>query len=101
VLVRLLGLEGLDRPGHRIYNVGTGRAHSVREVIAACERATGRPVPHGDGPRRPGDIVVAVAEPSRFRRDAGFEATCALDEMVASAWRWWLDNPDGYGARAA
>lgn len=94
----LVALGGLDAPGHRIFNVGTGRPHSVREVIVACERATGRPVPHVDGARRPGDIVTAVADPGRFRAATGFVADRGLDEMVASAWRWWVENPRGYEA---
>ena len=77
--------------------MGTGRPHSVREVLAACARAAGRPVPHTDGARRPGDLPIAVADPSRFFVEHGFEATIGLDLMVASALRWCLDNPDGYG----
>lgn len=93
----LFALQALEEPGHHLFNVGTGRPHSVREVLAACAQAAGRPVPHADGARRAGDLPIAVADPSRFLLGHGFEATLGLDVMVASALRWCLDNPDGYG----
>ncbi len=92
-----VALAGLAEPGHEIYNVGTGRTYSVREVLAACARATGRAVPVVMGARRPGDIVTSVADPSRFRAATGFEAKHGLDEMVTAAWRWCTLCPDGYG----
>lgn len=82
---------------HQVFNVGTGRPHSVREVIAACQRATGKVVPHDEAPRRPGDVACALAAPQRLQRVLGFEARLGLDEMVASAWQWAVKNPDGYG----
>ncbi|MSP54475.1 MAG: UDP-glucose 4-epimerase GalE [Myxococcales bacterium] len=93
----LAALDALDRPGHQIFNVGTGRPHSVREVVAACQRVTGQPVPHLEAPRRPGDVVCALAAPHRIQRALGFEARLGVDEMVASAWKWAAQNPDGYG----
>jgi UDP-glucose 4-epimerase len=85
------------RPGtHRVFNVGTGTAASVREVIQACERATGHVVPHVDGARRPGDIPVACADTTRFEGTVAFRARRTLDEMVASAWKWHVENPEGY-----
>jgi UDP-glucose 4-epimerase len=92
----LAAIEGLDEPGHHIFNVGTGRPHSVREVLSACERVTGRTVPAVDGARREGDVSMAVADPGRFHATLGFQARSGLDEMVQSAWRWWVQNPTGY-----
>lgn len=92
----LVALTGLQEPGHHIYNVGSGRAHSVRQVLATCSRVTGRPIAHEDGPRRPGDMPIAVADPTAFADDLGFRTELGLDEMVASAWRWWTLNPEGY-----
>lgn len=94
----LVALEALEQPGHRVYNLGTGSPHSVREVIDACQAASGRPVPVQLGPRREGDMPVAVADASRFQRDFGFRAQRSLDDMVASAWAWWQAQPQGYGA---
>lgn len=88
----------LSKVGHQIFNVGTGRPHSVREVLAACERATGQTVAHVDGPRRAGDIHLSAADPRRFQEATGFVAERGLDDMVASAWRWIQRNPRGYGS---
>lgn len=92
----LLALESQTSPAHRIYNVGTGRPLSVREVLEAFQAVTGERVPHADGPRRPGDVMACSAESARFAEQAGFEAALGLEEMVRSAWRWALENPRGY-----
>jgi len=95
-----LALAALERPGHQVFNVGTGRPRSVREVLATCACTTGQQVPSVDGPRRPGDIAVAVADPRRIRASLGFSPALGLEDMVDSAWRWWRDNPGGYQAEA-
>jgi UDP-arabinose 4-epimerase len=70
-------------------NLGTGEGHSVREVIAAAERVTGRPIPRRETGRRPGDPPVLVAEASRTRELLGWVPTLsALDTILASAWAW-------------
>ncbi|MFZ5757785.1 MAG: UDP-glucose 4-epimerase GalE [Pseudomonadota bacterium] len=80
-------LAWLDRhPGAHVFNLGTGRGHSVREVIAAVERVTGRPVPVTVAARRPGDPPALVADPSRAARDLGWQPQWQdLDALVASA----------------
>jgi len=86
----VLALEGLlaGRPGGA-FNLGTGAGHTVREVIAAVERAVGRPVPVEPAPRRPGDPAVLVADASRFRRAYGFAPRRSdLATIVATAWEW-------------
>jgi len=70
-------------------NLGTGAGHSVREVIAAAERVTGRRIPQRETARRPGDPPVLVAEASRTRELLGWVPTLsALDTILASAWAW-------------
>jgi UDP-glucose-4-epimerase GalE len=64
-------------------NVGTGQGHSVREVLAAVERVTGRAVPHTHGPRREGDVAVLVAGVDRARERLGWQARHTdLDALV-------------------
>lgn len=70
------------------YNLGTGTGYSVREVIAAVERAGARAVPHATAPRRPGDVARLVADPAAARADLGWTARHDLSAIVASAWRW-------------
>jgi len=89
----LFALRALERPGHHVYNVGTGRPASVREVLATCAEVAGRRVPHRDGARRTGDIPVAVACCDKITRELGFEARFDLQAMVESAWRWSSASP--------
>ncbi|PTW45643.1 UDP-glucose 4-epimerase GalE [Rhodovulum kholense] len=71
----LLALRHLQGGGADLQvNLGTGRGHSIREVLAAVERVIGRPVPVVERPRRPGDPPALVADPSRAREALGFEA---------------------------
>lgn len=83
-------------PGVVTYNLGTGRGYSVLEVIAAFERASGRPVPYDIVERRPGDIACCYADPSLARDELGWRAEYDLERMVVDAWRWQSQNPDGY-----
>ena len=78
-------LEGGDSMA---LNLGTGQGHSVLEVIAAVEAATGSKVKHRIAPRRPGDPPVLVADAGRAERQLGWKATRGLPEIVGSAWKW-------------
>ena len=69
-------------------NLGTGRGHSVLEIIQAVENATGRPVRRTVGPRRPGDPPVLVADPAKAQEVLGWSAQRNLADVVSSAWRW-------------
>ena len=78
-------------------NLGTGRGFSVREILAAAERVTGRPVPVRYGERRAGDAVALFADPSRAKTLLGWEAKHRDPEaIIASAWRWMEAHPRGY-----
>ncbi|MCW5759114.1 MAG: UDP-glucose 4-epimerase GalE, partial [Phenylobacterium sp.] len=83
-------------------NLGAGRGHSVREVVAAAARALGRPVPHAIGPRRAGDPPSLVADPSRARSRLGWEpARSDLDTIVRDALRWEAQPAYAAGGRAS
>jgi UDP-glucose 4-epimerase len=70
-------------------NLGTGTGHSVREVIAAAERVTGRRVPQRETERRPGDPPVLVAEVIRTREVLDWvPVLSSLDTILATAWAW-------------
>lgn len=93
----LAALERLRQsPGVVTYNLGTGRGYSVLEMVAAFERASGRPVPYEIVERRPGDIATCYADPSLAREELGWQARLGIDAMVSDAWRWQSQNPDGY-----
>jgi UDP-glucose-4-epimerase GalE len=70
-------------------NLGTGEGYSVREVIAAAERVTGRRIPRREAPRRPGDPPALVAEAHRARAALGWApALSEIDRILATAWGW-------------
>ena len=70
-------------------NLATGQGSSTRQIVAAVERVTGRPVPHCDAPRRPGDPAELVADASRFAAELGWKPRHSdLDSIVSTAWRW-------------
>lgn len=73
--------------GSDALNLGTGRGVSVREVIAAVEQVTGRPVPVTYGSRRAGDPAELFADPARAQDVLGFRAELGLDRIVADAAR--------------
>ena len=69
-------------------NLGTGTGSTVREVLAAAERAAGRPVPAVEVDRRPGDPAAIWADTERAEALLGWRAKRSLDEIVGSAWAW-------------
>lgn len=82
--------------GIRAWNLGTGRATSVLELIAAFENASGRPIPHRVLPRREGDLAQAWADTTRAEQELGWRARRGVAEMAEDAWRWQSGNPQGY-----
>jgi len=93
-------LRALERlatnPGVMAINLGTGRAHSVLQVVAAFEKAAGRVIPYQVVGRRPGDVAVCYADPAKAEIELGWVATRHIDEMCADTWRWQSNNPNGY-----
>jgi UDP-glucose 4-epimerase len=71
-----------------VVNVGTGRGTSVREALAAFERATGQPVACEFGPRRDGDIEQIFASCDKVERVLGWKARRSVDEAMRDAWAW-------------
>ncbi len=71
------------------FNLGTGEGYTVREVIQAVERVSGKPVPVAENPRRDGDSASLVADARRAREVLGWEPKMSsIDEIVHTAWRW-------------
>jgi len=84
----VLGLEYLDRGDSCALNLGTGRGYSVREVLSAIERVTGKKVPANVAARRPGDPARLVADPARAEQLLNWKAKYSLEDIVRTAWKW-------------
>jgi UDP-glucose 4-epimerase len=91
----------LDAPGTQLfYNLGTGRPTSNREVIAAVEEITGRPVRVVEAPRRAGDPPALFADSAQARRELGWGVKFPdIKSIVATAWKWHQAHPAGFGDR--
>lgn len=71
------------------YNVGTGFGFSVKEVLSAVEKVTGKKVPFQMGPRRDGDPPMLVADSTRLQRELGWKPKYSdLHRIVETAWAW-------------
>lgn len=80
-----------------IYNLGTGRGYSVLEVIAAYEKACGKPIKRVIDPRRPGDIACCYCDPEKAEKELNWKAERGIYEMCRDSYNWQSMNPDGYG----
>lgn len=80
------------------YNLGTGGGSSVREVIDACRRVTGRKIDVLQKPRRPGDPARLIASSEKIQRELGWKPQFqSLDAIIEGAWKWHQKFPRGYG----
>ncbi|MBI2667976.1 UDP-glucose 4-epimerase GalE [Candidatus Woesearchaeota archaeon] len=70
------------------YNIGIGQGYSVKEVIELCKNITGREIKTIIDKRREGDPPVLVANPERFKKDAGWKEEFNIKDMIKHAWEW-------------
>jgi UDP-glucose 4-epimerase len=79
------------------YNLGTGGGSSVREVIAACAKITGRKIATIEKPRRPGDPPRLIASSKKIKKELGWQPQFqSLEAIIESAWKWHQKFPRGY-----
>jgi UDP-glucose 4-epimerase len=85
----LAALEFLQKKGGwHSFNLGTGKGHSVLEMIRTFETVSGRRVNYRFEPRRAGDVATCYANPQKAASDLNWKATRTLEDMCASTWRW-------------
>lgn len=90
-------LQKLDHEvGIDAYNLGTGNGYSVLEMIEAVERVSEREIPYVISERRPGDIAICYADPTKAYKQLHWKAEKGIDEMCRDAWNWQKMNPFGY-----
>lgn len=81
-------LQGRNKSGYEIFNLGTGRGVSVLEMVKGFEKVTGRKLNYKIVDRRAGDIEKIWADTSLANKELGWKAEKNLDETLLSAWNW-------------
>ncbi len=93
----LLALEALADRDKVIYNLGNGLGFSVRQIIDAARKVTGRTITVVESPRRPGDPAILVASSERIQKELVWRPNFPQPEsIIDSAWKWLQQHPDGY-----
>ena len=77
---------------YEVFNIGTGKGHSVLEVLASFERVSGKKLDYSIGPRRSGDIITAYAAIEKVLERFDWSPKYSLDDAVRSAWVWEQKN---------
>mmetsp|Transcript_2439 Transcript_2439/g.3202 ORF Transcript_2439/g.3202 Transcript_2439/m.3202 type:complete len:345 (-) Transcript_2439:43-1077(-) len=85
-----------SKPGCVIYNLGTGIGYSVLEMVHAMEKAVGKSIPYTIVDRRPGDIAICFASPTKAKEELRWVAELGVDRMCQDSWNWQQKNPNGY-----
>ena len=101
VAAHVLGIEALSdgdvRSFNCFYNLGIGRGYSVKEILDAAEKATGKEIPVVFGDRREGDPARLFANSNKVQQELGWKPQHTdVEEIIASAWHWHTSHPDGY-----
>lgn len=78
------------------YNLGTGNGYSVLDMVKAFSKASGQDVPYKIVDRRPGDVAMCYADPTKANVELGWKAQYGIKEMCEDTWRWQSNNPNGY-----
>lgn len=86
----------MDQTGAEAYNLGTGTGYSVLDLVKAFETANDVEIPYQVTERRAGDIAVGYADPTKAKKELGWEAEFGVEDMCRDSWNWQKNNPKGY-----
>lgn len=79
-----------------VYNLGSEKGYSVREVINVAKEVTGKNIVVRESGKRPGDPAMLIASSEKIRKELGWKAEYGLNDIIKSAWQWHNKHPDGY-----
>ena len=90
----------LEKESLGAYNLGTGNGISVMQIVEACRKVTGRPIPVKMCPRRPGDPPALYASGEKARREMGWDPQFSdVENIVKDAWEFHTAHPEGVEAK--
>ncbi|WP_022869723.1 UDP-glucose 4-epimerase GalE [Yaniella halotolerans] len=84
-------------PGVETYNLGTGTGTSVLEAVQTFEHVSGKQIPYEVKARREGDLATVIADSHRAGEKLGWQTSRTFEDACRDAWKWQVQNPDGYG----
>jgi UDP-glucose 4-epimerase len=95
----ILALDMLRKGGEsNVYNLGSGKGFSVKEIIEVARKVTGHPIPAIVQARRSGDPAVLIASSEKIKQQLGWNPSRdSLEAIMQTAWNWHQQHPDGYG----
>ncbi|WP_077706351.1 UDP-glucose 4-epimerase GalE [Virgibacillus dokdonensis] len=93
----LKALEYINKnTGVEIFNLGTGKGYSVLDLVKTFSKVTSKSIPYEIVERRAGDIAVCYANSDKAREVLDWSAVKKLEDMCKDAWKWQVENPNGY-----
>ncbi len=93
----LLALDKLGTNRELVYNLGNEKGYSVKEVIETVKKVSGKDFKVIETGHRPGDPPILMADATKAKKELGWKVQKPeLEKMVATAWQWHNENPNGY-----
>ncbi len=93
----LLAMDKLEDNRELVYNLGNGKGYSVREVIETVKKVSGKDFKVVEAARRAGDAPILTSDATKAETELGWKTEFPeLEKIVATAWRWHNEHPDGY-----
>ena len=77
------------------YNLGTGKGYSVLDLVKTFQKVNEVEIPYEITGRRPGDIAICYADPTKAKKELNWEAEKGIEEMCRDSWNWQKNNPNG------
>lgn len=85
-----------NKVGYFVWNLGSGKGHSVLEMVTAFKQASDKAIPYQIVDRRSGDIAAYYADSTKAMRELGWTTEKTIKDMMQDTWRWQSQNPNGY-----
>lgn len=95
--VHVLALEKIDQYQGQVFNLGSEKGFSIKEIITEAEKITGKNFTIKYSPRREGDVSVSVASAQKAKEKLGWDPKNSnLNTIITTDWHWRKDHPFGY-----
>ncbi|MEO0116802.1 MAG: UDP-glucose 4-epimerase GalE [candidate division WOR-3 bacterium] len=93
----ILAMKAIEKE-NKVYNLGSEKGFTVKEVLEKCQEVTGREIPYEIGPRRIGDIPILIASAEKIKKELNWQTRMSdLETIIKTAWDWYQEHPKGYG----